>query len=94
MNKIQPLSGRFLKHKEGHVPNPLTGASYRNRKCPCQSGLKAKKCCGRFFSVLPGVKIAIDKVCAAADRNAAHIKAYVEVINKARSAADSVKANK
>lgn len=39
----------WRKPKPGWTYNPL--AKHRNIPCPCQSGHKAKLCCGRFPTV-------------------------------------------
>lgn len=40
---------RFFKKPAGMVSNPLRKAP--NVRCPCGSGLKAKKCCGFYDNV-------------------------------------------
>lgn len=36
--------------KPGYAYNPLR--AHRNALCPCESGVKCKRCCGRF-AVMP-----------------------------------------
>lgn len=37
--------------KKGYTHNPLNKAEFRNLSCPCESGKKVKKCCGRQLYV-------------------------------------------
>ena len=40
---------RIVNPKRGAVINPLRNdGNLRNKPCPCNSGKKVKKCCGRF----------------------------------------------
>lgn len=40
----------YIKPAKGNKRNPIYGAK-RNAFCPCISGKKVKKCCGRFLYI-------------------------------------------
>jgi hypothetical protein len=44
---LLPRLDRALRAEEMHV-NPLAAGRYRNLACPCGSGAKVKRCCGKY----------------------------------------------
>jgi uncharacterized protein YecA (UPF0149 family) len=57
----RPVKSEGYAPVPGYAFNPLRG-KHRNTPCPCGSGQKAKRCCGRFPVLPEAVARAVSRV--------------------------------